>query len=97
MLGVEAYDRSLDPNGIPFDQATDPLNSPDNPDGTGYFQAGVPVTDPDGVTTFAPLINLAEKAKLDRMDAYRKAVGEDGNVNGVFFPVQWVPRTKRAP
>jgi hypothetical protein len=95
VLGVEAYERSVGPHGIPINEATNPENDPDNPNGTGYFRAGVPVTDPDGVTSWGPVIDLAEKARLDRMDEYRKAAGEDGNVNGVTFPVVWVPRERR--
>ncbi|MEK6310286.1 MAG: hypothetical protein V4755_06225, partial [Curtobacterium sp.] len=95
--GVEAYEGSLDPKGYRIDVATSPDNDPDNPNGTGYFRAGVPVTDPDGVTTWGPIINLAEKARLDRMDAYREALGENANVNGVTFPVVLVPREKREP
>lgn len=95
ILGVDAYDRSVGPHGIPIDEATNPDNSPDNPNGTGYFRAGIPVTDPDGITTYAPLVNLAVKAELDAMDEYRKAAGEGGNVNGVMFPVSWIPRTRR--
>lgn len=78
-----------------MDEALNPANDPNNTDGTGYFRAGVPVTDPDGVTTWGPLVDLADKAQLDAMDAYRKAGGDDVNVNGVFFPVNLVPRTRR--
>lgn len=93
--GVEAYERSLDPNGYPIEVATSYDNNPNNPDGTGYFRAGLPVTDPDGVTTWGPVLNLAEKARLDRMDEYRESLGENANVNGISFPVVLVPREKR--
>lgn len=95
ILGVEAFERSIGRHGIPMDEATDPANDPNNVNGTGYFRAGIPVTDPDGITSYGPLIDLADKAQLDAMDEYRKAGGDDVNVNGVTFPVIWVPRTKR--
>lgn len=92
ILGVEAYGRMLGQHGHPMDEATSEDHNPDNPHGSSYYRAGIPVTDPDGVTTYAPIIDYATKAEADAMDAYRKAAGENGNVNGVFFPVQLIPR-----
>jgi hypothetical protein len=34
-----------------------------------------------------PFTNWAEKARLDAQEAYRKSLGENGNMNGVYFTV----------
>lgn len=38
--------------------------------------------------TNGPFTNWAEKARRDAEDEYRKALGENGNMNGVFFGVE---------
>jgi hypothetical protein len=95
VLGVEAYERLIGPHGQPLDEATSPDSDPNNSNGTRVYVAGVPVTDPDGVTTYAPVVDYAMKAQLDRMDEYRKTAGDNANVNGVVFPIHVVERKPR--
>jgi hypothetical protein len=82
----DAWERSLDENGVPFDEATDP---------NIRWRAGVPVVEPDtGKTLYASRINYVTKAKLDAMDALRKE-HPDENLNGRFFTVEKVESSER--
>lgn len=38
---------------------------------------------PDG-----PHVNLAEKTRLDALEAHRKTLGDKANLNGVYFTVE---------
>jgi hypothetical protein len=90
LLAQLVWERSLDENGIPFDEATDPQAA--KRDGEFFFRAGIPVENPQThVVSNAPLINYATKAREDALDALRKAEPE-GNLNGMFFPVVKVLR-----
>lgn len=40
-----------------------------------------------------PHTNWAEKARLDALEAHRKAEGDDANLNGVYFGVERVDLT----
>lgn len=37
-----------------------------------------------------PFINWAEKTKLDAIDEHRKSLGDDANMNGIYFAVDRV-------
>ena len=62
------------------------------PNGEWMPEATAPVTEqmekryryvPDG-----PHVNAAEKARLDAVDAHRKSMGDNANLNGVYFTVR---------
>lgn len=63
------------PNGEWMPEATSDDADPNNYD-SGYRYK------PEG-----PFTNWAEKTRLDALDAYRKAMKEDANLNGVYFTV----------
>lgn len=77
MLEYLRYRRGLGPHGFPMSEVTSPLADPANPDGEYRFFA-----DP------LPLVDYAEKARLDAADAYRKSLGDGGSMNGLIFTVQ---------
>lgn len=93
MLGVRAYERSLGPHGQPVDEAWSPDSDPSNREGKRIYRAGVPVTTPEGNIIYAPLIDWAERAQADAMDAYKKTAGEGANLAGLVFPVQVIERS----
>lgn len=92
VLGVRAYQGLIGPHGQPRDEAWSPESDPSNRDGKRIYKAGVPVVTPEGNTIYAPVIDWAERAQADAMDAYQKAAGEGANLNGIVFPVQVIER-----
>jgi hypothetical protein len=68
-------ERNTGRNGEWLPDATSPAASPTSYD-SGYRY----VTD-------GPFTNYAEKARLDAMDAHKKAAGKEANLNGLFFTV----------
>lgn len=87
VLGVEAYEALIGPHGQPMDEAMSVESDPSNRQGKRIYRAGVPVTTPEGNTVYAPIRDWAAKAKADAEDAYKKAAGEDANLNGLIWPV----------
>ena len=71
------YQRGIGPNGFPVAETTSPLADPANPDGEWRYFA-----DP------LPVVDYAEKARLDAQDAYRKSLGDGGSMNGLIFTVE---------
>lgn len=63
------------PNGEWMPEATHPDADPMAYSGYRYVEEG-------------PFVNQAEKARLDALEALRKSMGEDANLNGVFFTVK---------
>lgn len=92
VLGVRAFQGLIGPHGQPRDEAWSPDSDPSNRDGKRVYRAGLPVVTPEGNTIYAPVIDWAERAQADAMDAYKKAAGEGANLNGVVFPVQVIER-----
>lgn len=80
LLAIAAFDASLDSNGIPFEDATSDAANP-----TNYPAPGVEAV---RFIPHGPFINWAEKSRLDAEAAHRKELGENGNMNGVFFTVE---------
>jgi len=80
------------PHGHPMDEATSPLADPNEPGGW-YYAAGVEIVNPAGQRRRVPIVDFAEKALLDAQDAYRKAAGDDANLNGLHWPVRRIDRT----
>lgn len=93
VLGVQAYERSLGPHGQPVDEAWSPDSDPSNREGKRVYRAGVPVTTPEGNTIYAPLIDWAERAQSDAMEAYKQSAGEGANLAGLVFPVHAIERS----
>lgn len=91
-LGVEEYDRLLGRHGQPLDEALSPDSDPSNRHGVRFYRAGVRMTTPEGVTTFGPVVDWAQKAQDDAMDAWRKSAGEGANPNGLVFPIEVIER-----
>jgi hypothetical protein len=92
---VKEFDASLGDHGQPMDEATSPDSDPSNREGTHFYRAGVRVTSPEGHVTYGPVVDFAKKAELDAAEAFRKASGENANLNGLMFPVQRVERVRR--
>jgi len=81
------------PHGFLMEDATSPDADPSDPDSAWKFVAGVSVVSPEGQRLRAPVIDFAEKARLDALDKLR---GHDvDSMNGVVMPVFRVPRAKR--
>lgn len=59
-------------------EATSDRANPNNYDGGYRYVADAPFTD------------WAEKARLDRVDAWKLEAGEKANLNGLIFPVRKV-------
>lgn len=78
MLAYHRFESDLGPHGHLMSEATDERANPNEYDGGYRYVADGPVTD------------WAEKARLDRIDAYRKELGDNANLNGVLFPVRKV-------
>lgn len=72
MLAAELVRRLTGPNGEWLPDAT--IDPMEYP-GFGWAAVG-------------PFTNMAEKVRLDALDAYRKAQGDDANLNGVYFGVE---------
>ena len=94
LAAEDAWERSLDPNGIPMDEATDAQAG--ERDGAFFFRAGVRTVNPETKSVhYAPVTNYAEKARLDAEDAFKKDF-PDSSMNGAYFHVEKVSRTPRA-
>jgi len=93
VLGVQAYERSLGRHGQPVDEAWSPDSDPSNRDGKRIYRAGVPVVTPEGNTIYAPIVDWAERAQSDAMEAYKQSAGEGANLAGLVFPVQVIERS----
>jgi hypothetical protein len=92
ILAVEAYEEMVGPHGQPMDEALSAESDPSNRSGKRIYRAGVPTRTPEGNLIYAPIMDWAEKARLDAIDAYKQQVGETGNTNGLVFPVQVIER-----
>lgn len=95
MLGVQAYERSLGPHGQPMDEALSSDSDPSNRNGARVYKAGVPVVTPEGNVTRAPVVDWAQRAQDDAMEAYKKTAGEGANLSGLVFPVEVIERQPR--
>lgn len=79
MVEYLRYRRGLGPHGFPMSEVTSEFADPANPESKYRFFA-----DP------LPLVDYAEKARLDAAEAYRKSLGDGGSMNGLIFTVQKV-------
>ena len=75
LLAEEQITRLTGPNGEWMPEATSDAADPMSYSGWRYVPTG-------------PFTNQAEKARLDALEAHRKELGEDGNLNGVYFGVE---------
>lgn len=80
-LAYQSYIDGLGAHGFPMREAMSPAANPESYSGGYRYVAEDPVTD------------WAEKARLDRMDAYRESKGDNANLNGLVFPVRRVDYT----
>lgn len=94
VLGVEAYESLIGPHGQPMDEAMSVESDPSNREGKRIYRAGVAVKTPEGQTVYAPLRDWAQKAKDDAAEAYKKAAGNDANLNGLVWPITVEERTR---
>lgn len=78
MLAYLTWTQQLDPNGIPIDEATSADADPNNYGG-GYRYIAI-----------GPNTNWAEKARLDAIDAWKRAAGDNPNLNGLYWRVERV-------
>lgn len=78
MTAYRRHVKDLGPHGHPMSEAMSERADPNNYDG-GYRY----VTD-------GPFTDWAEKSRLDFIDAWRAAAGENPNMNGLTFPVRRV-------
>lgn len=78
LLAAEAYKSDLGAHGHLLSKATDPGADPNDYNNPLRYVAHGPFTD------------WAEKARLDKIDAYRRSFpeGTDVNMNGMFFTVE---------
>lgn len=81
------------PHGFTMTDATSPDADPSDHDSVWKFVAGVPVVSPEGHRLRAPVIDYAEKARLDFLDRLHNR--DPDPTNGVIVPVFRVPRAKR--
>jgi hypothetical protein len=73
--------------------ATSPDADPSDPDSPWKFVAGIPVRSPEGQVMRAPVVDFAEKARLDFLDRLHKR--DPDSTNGVIVPVFRVRRAQR--
>lgn len=92
VMGVEEYERSLGRHGQPMDEAMSPDSDPSNRNGARIYKAGVPTVTPEGKVIYAPLVDYAQRAQDDAMEAYKKSAGESANLSGLVFPVEVIER-----
>lgn len=74
ILASDLLDRRTGANGEYLPEALSDSNNPMAYSGHRYDAKG-------------PFTNWFEKERLDAIDAHKKALGKDGNLNGVFFTV----------
>lgn len=77
LVASDIVQRLTGPNGEWMPDATDPDADPMVYNGWRYVADG-------------PWVNWAEKERLDALDAHKKLLGEDANLNGVYFGVKRV-------
>lgn len=95
-VALVAWEADLGPHGQPLSESISPDADPKNSHGQYFYRAGLPIVDPEtGATVYAPEVDYAEKARRDAEDAYRKTLGPNQTMNGLFFPVVKVPRQRR--
>lgn len=75
LLADDYIRRMTGPNGEWMPDATSEEADPMNYSGWRYLPTG-------------PFTNQAEKVRLDALEAHHKALGDDGNLNGVYFGVE---------
>lgn len=78
MIAYQRYVADVGRHGHLMSEATDPKADPNEYDGGYRYVADDPVVD------------WAEKARLDAEEAWRRAAGDDVNMNGLIFPVRKV-------
>lgn len=76
LLAVDAFKADLGSHGHLMSEATNPGADPTEYD-TPYAYVG-----------HGPFTDWAEKARLDRIDAYKLEAGEKANLNGMYFTVE---------
>lgn len=92
VMGVEEYDRMLGRHGQPMDEAMSPESDPSNRNGVRFYKAGVRTVTPEGSVIYAPVVDWAQKAQDDAMEAWRASAGENANPSGLVFPVEVIER-----
>jgi len=80
VLAYLRWQRKLGAHGHPMDEATSPLADPANPDAKWRYYA-----DP------LPIVDYAQKAKLDAEDAWRDGLQDGESMNGLIFTVERIP------
>ena len=75
VLAEDIIRRMTGPNGEWLPEATSEAADPMAYSGFRYAANG-------------PFTNWAEKARLDELDAHRKALGDGANLNGVYFTAE---------
>lgn len=78
MLAYQEFAADLGTHGYSMAEATSDRANPNNYAGGYRYVADAPITD------------WAERARLDRMDAWREQLGDNANMNGLIFPVRKV-------
>jgi hypothetical protein len=76
MLAHTRLELRTGPSGEYLPEATSDAASPENATSPGY-----------GYVAKGPFTNWAQKAKQDAWDARKKSLGENANMNGVYFTV----------
>jgi len=94
LVALAALEAEEGPHGHLMSDALSAEADPANPDGAFEFVAGHPVQSPEGAWVRAPLIDYAEKARLDMRDRLQ-AADPKAHLNGVVIPVYKVPRRRR--
>jgi hypothetical protein len=93
VTAVQGHLDMLGGHGQPLDESMSPAADPNSGEGTHYYVAGTEIVNPQGERKRVPLVDFAEKARLDAQDAYREAAGEGANLNGLIWPVSRIDRT----
>lgn len=78
LLASAEYEASLNRNGFPWSEATNPAANPNEYAGGYHYVPDILQTD------------WSEKTRLDFIDAYRKEHGEKANMNGLIVGVRRV-------
>lgn len=78
MIAYARHDGDVGSHGQLMSEATNDRADPNNYEG-GYRYVGDP-----------PVVDWAEKERLDRVDAWKAEAGENANLNGLIFRVRRV-------
>lgn len=78
-LAFAEFMRDMGPNGEQLVDATSPKADPN------YYEL-----DAIRYVAHGPFTNWAEKRRLDAIDQYKKAAGDNANLNGMFWTVEKV-------